>query len=274
MIYLNLDLSAILDLKEELRPRIQRALNDAARDLAIQSHAHIVESVQEKLHSTREKYLGAMSFDQVSESTWVISLDKSAMWIEEGMSEHEMIDDLLKSSKAKTGKDGSKFLSVPFQHNKGPTQQTQAQKDLTDTIKSELSRRQIPYGKLEMDAEGKPKTGLLHSFDIMKAPVKTGPGAGQGKGPVGQVRQGPTGVPFLQGIRIYQKQIKNAQGKTSVARSIMTFRTVSSKMKGSGRWVHPGMEARNFFDEAATWALDQWQTKIVPRILEQVSNGG
>src|SRR6185369_6175367 len=113
-------------------------------------------------------------------------------------------------------------------------EQTHAAKDLTDTIKAEMRRRKIPYGNLEKGADGQPKTGLLHSFDIMKAPNKTGEGPGQGKGPVGKVRQGPTGIPFLQNIRVYQKSVTDKKtGKSSVSKSIMTFRTVSSKQKGT-----------------------------------------
>lgn len=269
MIILNVDLSAVLDLKAELKPKIESALQEAAKTLALQAHAHIIEQVQQKLHSTRDKYLGALTFEQVSPDAWVISLDKSAMWIEEGLEAHEMIDDLLSSPKAKMSKDGGKYMVVPFKQNKNPTQQTRAQKDLTDTVKSELSRRQIPFGKLETDASGKPKLGLLHKFDITKAPTKTQQGPGQGHGPIGAVRQGNTGIPFLQGVRVYQKEIKDAEGKSKTVKDIMTFRVVSSKQKGSGKWVHPGLEARSFFDEAHDWALSQWETKIVPEILSR-----
>jgi hypothetical protein len=271
MVYINVDLKDLLDLKDDLKPKVEQELKKAAEELSIQAHAHITEQVQQKLHSTREKYLAAMKFDNVEDGTWVITLDEKAMWIEEGMESHEMLNDLLASPKAKTAKDGSKYLSVPFQHNKGPTQQTQAQNDLTNTLKTELKNRKIPYGKLEMDANGKPKLGLLHKFDILKDPIKTQEGPGQGWGPAGQVRQGPTGIPFLQSVRIYQRQISDANGKSKTVRNIMTFRTASSKHIGTGRWVHPGLEAKKFFDEAEKWATEQWTTKIAPQILRNLS---
>jgi len=270
MISLEIDLSAILDLDERLREKAEIALRQAAQDLTTQTHAHILEQVQSKLHSSREKYVKALSFRQINDSTWVVALDPSAMWIEEGMPEHEMIDNLLKSKKTKTAKDGSRYLAVPFQHNKGPTSQTPAAQDLTATIKKELKKRGIPYGTLEKDASGQPKIGLLHSFDITKEPIKTHHGPGQGKGPIGQVRQGMTGIPFLQGIRIYQR-LTNTPNGPKVTRHIMTFRTASSKHKGTGRWVHPGVKAHKFFDEAAEWALKQWEQQIMPKILEDVA---
>ena len=271
MITLNVDLSDLIGLRQELEPKTRQVLQDAARDLALQAHGHILEQVQQKLHSTREKYDQALKFEQEGKDTWVVSLDKSAMWIEEGMSEHSMLEDLLASPKAKTSKDGGRYLVVPFEHKKGPTQQTQAAKDLTNTIKSELSRRKIPYAGIEKDASGTPKTGLLHKLDILKSPIKTAEGPGQGKGPMGAARQGPTGIPFLQGIRIYQQRVRDKGGKESVKRSVMTFRTASSKQQGTGRWQHPGLEAKRFFDEAADWALQHWVDKVVPDVLNRVT---
>lgn len=261
MITINLDLSAVLDLNSSLRPKLDQALKNAAQSLAMQSHAHLMEEVNSKLNSTRQRYSDALTFAPVNENTWIISLDRTMMWLEEGLPEHEMLDNLLKSPKAKLAKDGSKYLVVPFQHNKGATQQTSAARDLTTTIKQELKKRQIPYGSIERDDKGKAKTGLLHSFDIMKEPTKTKEGAGMGHGPMGQVRQGNTGIPFLQGVRVYQKNTNSG-----VKRGIMTFRVASSKHRGSGKWVHPGIEPRKFFDETAEWALKTWE-RMMPEIL-------
>lgn len=273
MIYINLDMSSVIGLAKTFEEKTRRAMSEAARDLATQAHAHIIEQVQSKLHSTREKYIEALRIESVDNDTWVISLDKSAMFIEEGMKPNtNMLEFLLKSPKAKTAKDGSRYLVVPFEHKKGPTQSTPAQKTLTDTIKSEMKKRKIPYGSIENDANGKPKLGLLHSFDIMKTPVKSGAGPGQGHGPIGQVRQGPTGIPFLQGVRVYQSKVKDKSGNEHVKKSIMTFRVASSKHKGTGRWIHPGIQAKKFFDEAAKWALDEFENRIRDKILISISS--
>jgi soluble cytochrome b562 len=272
VINLNVDLTAILELGKDLEPTVKKALSEAAGNLALQTHAHIVEKVQKELHSSREKYLGALEFKQVSADTWVINLDKAAMWIEQGQPEHSMLDDLLSSPKAKMSADGSRYVVVPFEHNKGPTRQTQAQNDLTNTIKAEMKKRQIPYGKLEFAADGAPKVGKLHTFNI-NAPNKTAEGPGQGHGQIGQARQGPTGIPFLRGVSVYQKQIKDqSTGKTKVKKAIMTFRVASSKHQGTERWHHPGTEAKEFFEDAQKWALEQWERKIVPDIMRRLSS--
>lgn len=267
MFYLHFDISEILGLKD-IKEKTEKAAQDALRDLSAQTHSHIVEQVQNKLHSSREKYLDSLHISQIDEDTWLINLDASAMWIEEGIEPgKEMIDDLLKSPKAKRAKDGSKYAVIPFEHNKKPTASTSAQKSLTDTIKEEFKRRKIPYGKVEVDGQGNPKKGLLHQFDITTSPIKTANVPGQGKGPIGSVMQGPTGIPFLKGIRVYQKDFKDASGKTKTQKTIMTFRVVSSKHKGTGRWTHPGLDAKKFLDEAAEWAMKQFEDKIKDKLL-------
>jgi hypothetical protein len=269
MIHIDLDLSAILELNQTLKPKLDKALQDAARDVSIQAHAKIVELAQQHLHSSRKKYIDALSIKQENENTWIIALDKKALWIEEGMEEHSMVEDLLKSRKTKTAKDGSRYLAVPFEHKKGQTEQTPYQKSLTDTIKSEMKKRNIPYGNIEMGQDGKPKLGLLHKFDVMKKPIKTAEGVGQGKGPIGEVKQGSTGVPFLQGVRVYQKMVEDKTGKLHPQKSIMTFRVVSSKHKGSGKWIYPKKDGKLFFEQAEEWVKREWETKIKDLVLEK-----
>lgn len=267
MFYAHLDASDILGLSD-IKEKIDAASKDALRDLSMAAHAHLIEQVQSKLRSTREKYLDALSFQQVSDDTFMITLDAKAMWIEEGIAPNtDMLEGLLNSPKAKTSKDGHKYIVVPFEHNKGPSKQTQAQQSLTATIREELKRRKIPYGKLEMDASGKPKTGLLHSFDIKDKPIKEMHAPGQGKGPIGHVMQGPTGIPLLKGIRVYQREIKDkATGKSKIVKSIMTFRVASSKQRGTGQWVHPGLEPKHFFEETVDWCNKLLDEQIIPKI--------
>ena len=270
MILFNFDLSALLSLESELRPACEAALREGASDLSKQAHSHVVEEVQQKLHSSREKYVDALHFEQVDENTFVLSLDASAMFVEEGLpAGFDMLPGLLGSKKARFAKDGSKYLIVPFRHDRGPTQQTPAQKDLTDTIKAEMKKLKIPYKKLEMDSQGKPRLGKLHSFDI-NAPMKTSEGVGQGHGPIGDPRQGPTGIPFLQRVSVYQKMVKDRTGKSSVQRGIFTFRIASSKHSGSNRWKHPGLDGKHFFEECEEWAQALWTNVISKKIIDKV----
>jgi hypothetical protein len=289
---LNLDISSLIKLDEEMIPTVRRVMTEAVRDLSAQTHAHIVEQVQQRLHSTREKYIEQLGFHPVSEDTWMIELEPGAFFIEDGIPPgREMIDALLddrprpwakqgkqttvgqKRGKTKRSKDGHRYRVIPFEHSKGPTQQTPAAASLTDTIKRAYEKNAPgeKYGKLERGADGQPKKGFIRGFDIMKAPKKTSESPGQGKGPLGAVRQGPTGIPFLQGVRVYQKEVvDNRTGKKGMKKFVMTFRIVSDKHRGTGRWVHPGLQAKHFFDEAFEWALAEWETKVRDRTLAQI----
>lgn len=271
MFRVNLDLTPLTSLGLSIDEAAKKAMADAGAKLTAMTRAHIVEEANKKLHTRRQMFLDGLSHFKLDDNTWVVNLDAKVRWIDDGMPAHNMIDDLLKSKSAKTAKDGSKFVVVPFKHNKGPTQTTPAQKTLLDTIKKELKDRKIGYGKIETGEDGKPKLGLLHKFDIKHAPIKQQNGPGLGKGPVGAVAQGPTGIPLLQGVRIYQRNVKDPKtGKDSTKREIMTFRVASSKHKGQGRWDHPGNEGTRLMDEAYAWAKTTWEREIVPQLMMQL----
>ncbi len=213
---------------------------------------------------------------------WDITVKDGSSYVCQGVvihnSEHDMLENLLKSKKAKRAKDGSMYLSVPFQLNKPKNQQTPAQQSLLATVKKELAAlgSEFPGGtvtpnKIEVKADGTPRLGLVRSLDITKAPIST-QALRIGRGPMGQVAQGATGgIPILRGVRIYQKEFKDKAGDTKVGRFVMTFRTASSKQKGSGKWQHPGIDAVNLMDEAMTWALSTWSQKIAPSILAKIT---
>lgn len=273
MFKIEVDVSAISQLANKMETQVFPAIQTGVAALSSQTHAHIVENVNNSLHSSRQKYVDALKYQQLNESTYLIVLEREAWWIEDGIQPGtEMIDYLLRqanpnSKPAKTAKDGSKYRIIPFEHKKGPTSQTKTQQELTNVIRDEMGKRGIPYGKLEMGPDGKPKIGKLHSFDIKDRPLKTAQGVGQGWGEIGKPKVGATGIPFLQGVTVYQTKVKDKQGRESVQKQIMTFRIVSSKHKGTGRWVHPGFEAKKFLPEAYEWALKEWRDKILPDIM-------
>lgn len=272
MIEIKLDISQLVGFNESVKAKAVSLVTEAARRLAAQTHAHIIEKVQQKLHSTRSIYKKNLKFKPINDQVTLITLEQGAMWLEDGQGAHEMIDDLLAGPGAHTAKDGSKWRVIPFKQNKAPQDTPESTADLQSTIKKYMKKNKIPYGNVESNADGSPKLGLLHSFSL-DSPMKTGSGAGQGWGPVGQVKQGPTGIPFLQGVNVYQRMAKDDAGADVVRKDIMTFRIVSSKMKGTGRWMHPGTPAHRFFDEAHTWAMEQWEDNIKPEIEDEIAGG-
>lgn len=246
MFKINTDLSAFAGLSV-ITENLQKEIEQAGEKLVIATHAKIIEDVNTRLHSSKNTYLSSLKVVRPSNDTWIILLEPKAMWIEEGVAPNtEMIDQTLKGKESKV---------IPFQHNVVKQEQTTAQASLTQTLKSEMKKKGIPFDRLERDSSGKPKIGRLHSFDVIKNVPKSK----------------FTGQSYLQKVNVYQRQIKNSTGKMSTQRSIMTFRTMSVKQKGTGMWVHPGYAAQKFLDEAFEWAQNKWNNEILPDLLNRTA---
>jgi hypothetical protein len=253
----------------ELGETAEDEMSRAAAQLTAQTKAKITELANTRLHSRRGMFIDALSHFQIDDNTWCVNLDKSARWIDEGMQEHSMLDDLLKSKKAKRAKDGSTYVVVPFQHNRTKQNMTPAQQSLLNTIKSELAKVGTTPNQIETKADGSPQMGLVRSLDITNKPKSTR-ALKIGAGRFGDVAQGPTGIPLLKGVQVYQKEIKKPDGSTGVGRFVMTFRIASSKHKGQNRWHYPGVESTNLLEEGMRWALDTWESKIAPAMLARI----
>lgn len=305
------DLSLVLDVDDITRAavdvgRLDDALKRSAQLLAGQAHLRIVEQCQVRLHTRRQAYLEALVRPtELQPGVWVITLDAEATWIEEGMPQHSMIPDLLRKSShgtAKSGpkmaKDGSTYRVIPFERNKGPTSQTEAAQTLTASLKQQLGRLKIPWAKVERQADGTPRSGLLHSFsgDLPATPNRPAYASstpnrggiagkppndhGFGRGAIGDPMVGPSGIPLLRGLRIYQTPLfeKNdkgqevpkldRKGQQQARRDIMTFRVVSSKQEGL-KWQFPGIEGTHFFDDALRWVSSEWEQRLLPDLLRQ-----
>lgn len=283
-ITLHLDLSEVTDHTKKVLQGLESRLAVAAEHLAIQAHAHVRERAQTKLKSRLDLFNQNLELETLDKGVYAITIKEPARWIEDGMDPHSMIDDLLKSPKAKTAKDGSRYLIVPFKHNVVPSKQTPLQGELLGHLKNALKNRNIPYQKVERNPDGSPKTGLLHSFDL-NGPKRKTPGRGA-QGPLGRPyaahslghagEEGPSGRPYLWGVRIYQNRLKNSdgspkltgKGQQAVGRDIFTFRVVSSKQ--SNKWFHPGTPPMNFLDDAYEWAKRQWDDVIAPQIAAEL----
>jgi hypothetical protein len=176
-----------------------------------------------------------------------VTLDEPAMFLEEGKAAGSMVDDLLRNN-AKVSKDGNRYKVIPFEHSKPQSQQTKFSQDLTSQIKRQLKAQNIPFKKLEYNADGSPRIGKLHTMDLPSAhPTEK------------------ASHPALHGLTIYQT--KTASG--NVRRDIMTFRVVSDKSKRENKFVHPGITAKKFMDKAFEEMQEIWERDILPEILKQ-----
>ena len=273
MIRVNIDIKQLEDLMN-FDKGIKKIKDEAAQDLMGMVQAKATEIAGQKLRTRRDMFIqGIKPPTKVDEDTWMIALDGKVVWIDDGQPQYDMLKHLLNSPKVKRDKDGNRYIVVPFNHSPGlgKTGATKANQDLIATVKSEMKKRGIPFGGIEKNPNGAPKLGKLHSFSIMNSPVKkaNAPGlgnAGMGHGPVGEVRQGNTGIPFLQGVQVYQSIGKTGKAK----RSILTFRIASEKHRSQGKWQHPGNAPVNIMEEATEWALTTWEKEIAPAIIDKV----
>lgn len=234
---------------------IKRKLKQSVQGLAGAAHAKVLELAGEKLRSLQSKYKDAVSFEQVDDSLWVVTLDASARWIEDGHGAWSMYDSLAKSSKAKTSKEGNKYMAIPFEHSKKPSDQSVSAQRVTNHIRDFLKKEKVPYKKIEYNADGSPKLGLLHRFNTDKSP--------------GLLMKHPSSKaksPLLQGLAIYQRT--DSEGK--VKRDVMTFRMISEKTKGDGRWEYESRQGVDIFRQTHEWAKSAWENDILPALIESL----
>jgi hypothetical protein len=266
-IKVTLDISALsqylTNFAKEIHKDVEKSIGALAKDV----HTNIKEKAQNNLHSFREKYLENLSPpEQIDTFTWVITLKSDATWIEEGIPKpYDMKEGLLNTQrpgsagKIKTSKDGHKYRVVPMNQGKTPSEMspnTQGQEQMmVDKIRAELKKQMnpftgkkgVPYKQLEYDKHGSPRLGKLHSFDF-NSPI---PGKGN--------------TPQLHGVTIFQTKQKDGSTK----RSITTFRTVTDKDNQKDKWIHPPVEARDFFQKAREWAEREWESKILPALVDK-----
>lgn len=287
MFKINLDLQELQGLGQ-LADRTRAALRDAARDLTSMARAKAIELAAQRLHSRRRMFVDALSVSQVSDSTWYLQLEGKFRFVDDGLHPHDQLKELLRSAKAKTARDGSRYLVIPFKH--GASEAVgEAHVQSLEAVRAELKRRKIAWTKVERGPDGQPKLGRLHAFNVAGPPLKDRQGPGQGHGPVGDVRQGLSnrnaavnqGFGFeaskrrggatghLEGVSVYQR--KGAGGK--VERSVVSFRVASSKQAGSGRWQHPGIKGVQIFETVERWIQDTWTKDIAPSIVERIRAG-
>lgn len=241
---IQIDAAKIAEQFKEFAVEVEQDIRLAVKQLSLEARGRVEKRVNKELHSSRNIYLNNFGWAEVSQDIYVVYLDQPALWIEEGQQAHDMKEDLLK---------GKKYRVIPFRYDKNPQDNTAFTQSLVDTVKRELRKNNVPFKKIEYNQDGSPKVGKLHEFNILSRKNGTyiaAPGKGN--------------TPALMRLTVYQKKDVNT-GK--VRRDILTFRTVTAGQ--TDKWQHPGNEAKKYMDEAADWAMNQWETVILPQITKK-----
>lgn len=245
-IKINIDVSGIAAQMKEFAMEVEQDLQRAVADLAAMTNAKVAELAAAELKTSLKTLQENLGYEEISPGIWVVWIDEAALFIEDGVeASTDMKPGLLKGA-TKISKDGHRYRSIPFDHSKAPSQMSAGAQQMVTQIKQFLRRENVPFKKIEKDANGSPRVGKLHKFDIESDP------------PTSRASH-----PGLQGLSIYQS--KDSSG--NVRRDILTFRTVSDGPASKGKWIHPGVQPKNFLDRASEWAIKEWEDKILPEVL-------
>jgi len=238
----------------KLSQEVEQSVTKAVEAVSMATHARAGEMAKEKLGSTQYAYIDALSWKKISDGFWLVELDmKKAGWIEEGRKSGFM-EELLRGKSAKTSAKGKKYAVIPFKHNKSEVEgQTKKGEQLMGQIKEFLKEKNISPKELELNADGSPKRGLLHKFDIDSAKPSL-----------------KAKYPALKGVSIYQREHTDPHtGEKKVKKDIMTFRVITEDHKAEGRWNHPGSKGAFIIDEVYQWASTYFDTVALPSVLEK-----
>ena len=213
-----------------------------------------VRLAQERLGTSKEIYINGLrqaeSFKMVTtgNTTYEISLvGKMPNDFEFGMPSFDMKTvrpGWLGGGKAKTSKDGSKYVVIPFRHSTTSERfaYTGKAKGVTPDLKGQLRKAVKDYGLDRMTRAG---TGQVVSGVTARIPNK----AAVHSYLRGMVRtQTPTAG-----------TTKSGQGRGSS--TLTTFRIMSEKSDPSS-WIHPGLKPANLVAEVETWVDSQLDRMI------------
>lgn len=248
----NIDGDAIANQFKDFKLEVEQDLNKAVANLAAITDAKVKEMASQELHTSRKDFMDSLGFEEVSPGVWVVSVDESGLWIEEGIEANKDMKPGLLKENFKISKDGNRYKSIPFDHGSAPSTQSPATAQVVSYLKQQLKKENVPFKKIERNDNGSPKVGKLHEFNF-----------GNPKGTMGGPGKGNT--PQLNGLSIYQTVTKSG----NVRRDILTFRTVSSGPGSEGKWHHSGVEPKKFLDRAMDFAMKTWEEQILPEIMEK-----
>lgn len=244
-IKIEIDVAALAAQFKEFAIEAEQEFTKGVKQVAAMTHQHVAKMASEELKSSLSTLQKNLKFEEIQDGLWVVAIEQPALWIEEGLpANFDMKPGLLKDGE--TAKDGHKYRVVPFEHSKAPQNMNGYAQNLADRLKSEFKQQGVPWKKIEKNAQGSPRVGMLHEFSF------------------GGEKPGKGNTPVLDRVRVYQTQMPSG----SVRRDIFTFRTVSDKQ--TDKWIHPGNDPKKFLDRAVDWAMNKWETEVMPEIMERL----
>ncbi len=275
----------IADKLGEVTDDIGHRINDEVKRLSISTHAFVVAKANEELKGWRRQHFFGeenknVRWNEVAPNIWVVEIDESVAWIEEGRDPVSMATEnwLLKpgSKGLKTAKDGSTYKVIPFKQatSKGGRVSFK-DPDMASMIRKTMRSKGIKLNKIERDQWGQPKLGVVEKLGN-KTKRKSYPekffSEPRSKATAKQIGlKSHHGHHFMDSAVVVQREVEGPSGKKRISRDVVTFRVVSSKHKAEGRWMYPRVEPLNSIPEAYKYAEAEWET-IVKSLEEEFNN--
>jgi hypothetical protein len=248
----------------------------AVMRVAHESRREWVNLASSRLSTSRNAYVSAIGKVEETPTGARIVLgagnpktERFANMVEQGCERFDMRDTILTSPKAKTAKDGHKYMSIPFR-SAAP-----------GAVMADMGKRQFPYegdegrklftrqqGFMAREAKKTDQdTGMPKWRDTFSTPP-TEPGGkwstkwgtrlpemtARGTNLGGDVVKKHHTTGLLTGA------YREVQGyeKVKQTSALLTFRTISDKNDNMTSWQHPGIKERNFAHEVAEFAVRRW----------------
>lgn len=242
-------------LQKELKSfekKLEKEILDSVKKLAKNTHEYIKNLAEKELKNTKDIYIKNLKGpEELSPGVHIITLTTGASFIETGKG-FDMKPGLLKNAK-QSKKTGIRYQVIPFKQDSadiyGSENKTASErsKKISEIIRKELKKREIPFEKIEYEKNNirKPRLGKLHEFNVIEKIEKE--------------------KQILHKINIYQ----SSKEKGSVRRDILVFKTVTDSPKQKNKWIYPDKEGKKFFEKAEKFAINEWENKILPEILKK-----
>lgn len=228
---------------ESVESSLEEETNRAIKDLAFAAYSKIIAKAQAELNSTRQDYIKNVQFQELSDNTFLISLEGDwAAALEDGFPSYNLTEKLLKSKKTveigsrsgnpwvQESKKGNKFAHVPIQRN--PFTKAPKGANMVEAIQQMTA----------MNAQGRKQKITKIFTDSQGMPLE------------GKVAIGKSENPLYNQLVKYQKIYKNDAGKETVQSIYINFRTISEAGKP---WIHPGYTGIHAFDDAEKYIIQQ-----------------
>jgi hypothetical protein len=303
MLEFNVNIDQIAERLGVKREVIEGRLQEEVKKLAATTHAFVVNYAQQKLAQNdfmRKWFFGEVNsrtgesekvrFHDMGNNMYVVELDESNRWIEEGREPTSMATDkwLLKGPNVKTAKDGSKYRVIPMKQMGGVGGKHGSGSPQFDAIlKKALKEKSISLNRVERDTNGSPKLGVLHKLSIpmpsqgdggfhqMTSPNKF-KFFSKGRSPE-QARslglKASAGHFYLSNAVVTQTLSKGPRGQQKVEKGVTTFRVVSSKHEAEGKWMYTRVEPLGSIPAAYNNAMQMWN-EVVRGLEDEFSKSG